>query len=83
MSKWSKLAPPGTEEEIKARRNEFMKKHSKEVYEKANGKTAMDALKRANPVLAFARVLKGVDDKVVDPVIGGIKGLVRKVTRKK
>jgi hypothetical protein len=81
MSKWSRLSPSGTEEEIKARRNAFLKKHAKDISEKANGKTALDALKRVNPILAVGRVLKGVDDSFVDPTIKRFKNLMRKIKK--
>lgn len=72
----------GTEEEIKQARNTFLREKSKEISKVANGTTAMDALKKANPLLALGRVLKGVDDSMIDPSISRFKNLMRKIKSK-
>lgn len=76
MKKWVNPVPPGTPAEIKARRNAFLKKHSKEIADRADsdvvGKTKRGVISG----------LKFVDDSMVDPVIRKFKNLVKKVSKK-
>lgn len=76
MKNWKNLVPPGTEEEIKSRRNAFLKKHSKEIAEKAES----DIVGRAKKGLV--KGLKFVDDSIVDKGVSRFKGLMRKIKKK-
>lgn len=76
MAKWVNPVPKGTPEEIKARRNAFLKKHSKEISERANS----DAIGKVKKGIISG--LKFVDDSIVDAGVSKFKNLMRKIKKK-
>jgi hypothetical protein len=66
----------------KGQRDSWMAKNGPAIANKANGKTAGDALRNFNPILAAGRVLKGVDDSFVDPAISRFKNIMGKISNR-